>query len=55
MKKTARVIEINGADGKILTEDEEILPLSTYKEHDYSFEPFHIQGVITKRGYLCFL
>ncbi|MGH0600269.1 helix-turn-helix domain-containing protein [Bacillus mycoides] len=52
--KTARVIEINGADGKILTEDEEIFPLSTYKEHDYSLEPFHKQAVITKRGYLSF-
>lgn len=52
--KTARVIEINGADGKILTEDEEIFPLSTYKERDYSFEPFHKQAVITKRGYLSF-
>ncbi|PGD11797.1 helix-turn-helix domain-containing protein [Bacillus toyonensis] len=52
--KTARVIEINGADGKILTEDEEIFPLSTYKEYDYSFEPFHKQAVITKRGYLSF-
>ncbi|MGG0721491.1 helix-turn-helix domain-containing protein [Bacillus mycoides] len=52
--KTARVIEINGADGKILTEDEEIFPISTYKEHDYSFEPFPKQAVITKRGYLSF-
>ncbi len=52
--KTARVIEINGADGKILTEDEEIFPLSTYKERDYSFEPFQKQVVITKRGYLSF-
>ncbi|HDR3890520.1 TPA: helix-turn-helix domain-containing protein [Bacillus cereus] len=52
--KTARVIEINGADGKILTEDEEIFPISTYKEHDYSFEPFQKQAVITKRGYLSF-
>ncbi|EJQ43621.1 excisionase family DNA binding domain-containing protein [Bacillus cereus BAG6X1-2] len=52
--KTARVIEINGANGKILTEDEEIFPLSTYKEHDYSFEAFHKQAVITKRGYLSF-
>ncbi|MCU7393109.1 helix-turn-helix domain-containing protein [Bacillus sp. ST24] len=52
--KTARVIEINGADGKILTEDEEIFPISTYKEHNYSFEPFHKQAVITKRGYLSF-
>ncbi|MEY8350608.1 helix-turn-helix domain-containing protein [Bacillus cereus] len=53
-RKTARVIEINGADGKILTEDEEIFLLSTYKEHDYSFEPFQKQAVITKRGYLSF-
>ncbi|HDR4909302.1 TPA: helix-turn-helix domain-containing protein [Bacillus cereus] len=52
--KTARVIEINGGDGKILTEDEEIFPLSTYKEHDYSFEPFNKKAVITKRGYLSF-
>lgn len=52
--KTARVIEINGADGKILTEDEESFPLSTYKEHNYSFEPFQKQTVITKRGYLSF-
>ncbi|HFK1812577.1 TPA: helix-turn-helix domain-containing protein [Bacillus cereus] len=52
--KIARVIEINGEGGKILTEDEEIFPLSTYKEHDYSFEPFRKQAVITKRGYLSF-
>ncbi|MDT3499040.1 helix-turn-helix domain-containing protein [Bacillus toyonensis] len=52
--KIARVIEINGADGKILTEDEEIFPLSTYKEHDFSFEPLQKQAVITKRGYLSF-
>lgn len=52
--KTARVIEINGADGKILTEDEEIFSLSTYKEHDYTFEPFIKKAVITKRGYLSF-
>ncbi|OUB26315.1 excisionase [Bacillus thuringiensis serovar yunnanensis] len=53
--KIARVIEINGADGKVLTEDEEIFPLSTYKEHDYFFEPIQKQAVITKRGYLSFL
>ncbi|MBG9613509.1 helix-turn-helix domain-containing protein [Bacillus cereus] len=53
--KTARVIELNGTDGKILTEDEEILSLSTYKEHDYSFEPIKKQPVITKRGYISFL
>ncbi|HFK1722798.1 MULTISPECIES: helix-turn-helix domain-containing protein [Bacillus] len=52
--KAARVIEINGADGKILTEDEEIFSLSTYKEHDYTFEPFIKKAVITKRGYLSF-
>ncbi|MCQ6529838.1 helix-turn-helix domain-containing protein [Bacillus mycoides] len=52
--KTARVLEINGADGKILTEDEEIFPLSTYKEYNYYFEPFQKQAVITKRGYLSF-
>ncbi|MEC3195657.1 helix-turn-helix domain-containing protein [Bacillus cereus] len=52
--KNARVIEINGGNGKILTEDEEIFPLSTYKEHDYSFEPFNKKAVITKRGYLSF-
>ncbi|MED3486241.1 helix-turn-helix domain-containing protein [Bacillus toyonensis] len=52
--KIARVIEISGANGKILTEDEEIFPLSTYKEHDYSFDSFHKQAVITKRGYLSF-
>ncbi|EEM68359.1 MULTISPECIES: helix-turn-helix domain-containing protein [Bacillus cereus group] len=52
--KTARVIEINRTDGKILTEDEEIFPLSTYKEHDYSFESLPKQALITKRGYLSF-
>ncbi|WP_265939497.1 helix-turn-helix domain-containing protein [Bacillus thuringiensis] len=52
--KAARVIEINGTDGKILTEDEEIFQLSTYKEHDYSFESLPKQAVITKRGYLSF-
>ena len=52
--KTARVIEINGEDGKIITEDEEIFSLSTYKEHDYTFEPFIKKAVITKRGYLSF-
>ncbi|MEK4418465.1 helix-turn-helix domain-containing protein [Bacillus sp. FSL K6-0268] len=53
-EKTARVIEINGNDGKILTEDEEVFPLSTYKEHEYSFEILPKQTVITKRGYLSF-
>ncbi|MEF7638180.1 helix-turn-helix domain-containing protein [Bacillus thuringiensis] len=53
-RKKARVIEINGGDGKILTEEEEIFPLSAYKEHNYSFEPFQKQAVITKRGYLSF-
>ncbi|MDA1775254.1 helix-turn-helix domain-containing protein [Bacillus cereus] len=53
-EKTARVIEINGTDGKIVTEDEEIFPLSNYKEHDYSFEPLQKQAVITKRGYVSF-
>ncbi|PEZ46353.1 excisionase [Bacillus thuringiensis] len=52
--KTARVIEINGADGKILTEDEEIFPLSSYKQHNYFFDPHRKQAVITKRGYLSF-
>lgn len=52
--KTARVIEINGTDGKILTEDEEMFPLSTYKKQGYSFEPFQKQPVITKRGYVSF-
>ncbi|HEF1857198.1 helix-turn-helix domain-containing protein [Bacillus thuringiensis] len=52
--KTARVIEINRGDGKILTEDEEIIPLFIYKEHDYAFEPFNKKAVITKRGYLSF-
>ncbi|MGX5435096.1 helix-turn-helix domain-containing protein [Bacillus toyonensis] len=52
--KTARVIEIDGADGKVLTEDEALFPLSTYKERDYSLKPFHKQAVITKRGYLTF-
>lgn len=52
--KTARVIEIHGTDGKILTEDEEVFPLSMYKEHNYSFESLHKQAVITKRGYLSF-
>lgn len=37
--KTARVIEINGADGKVITEDEEIFSLSIYKERGYSFDP----------------
>ncbi|MFQ6340669.1 helix-turn-helix domain-containing protein [Bacillus sp. AF62] len=53
--KAARVIEISGTDGKLLTEDEEIFSLSTYKEHNYSLEPLQKQAVITKRGYLSFL
>ncbi len=52
--KTARLIDLNGNDGKVLTEEEEVFPLSTYKEENYSFEPFHKQAVITKRGYLSF-
>ena len=52
--KKARVIEINGVDGKVLTEDEEMFSLSTYKEHDYSLDPFKKHTVITKRGYLSF-
>ncbi|MED0963324.1 helix-turn-helix domain-containing protein [Bacillus paramycoides] len=53
-EKSARIIEINGIDGKIITEDEEIFPLSKYKELGYSFKPFKKQAVITKRGYLSF-
>ncbi|MED1003220.1 helix-turn-helix domain-containing protein [Bacillus mobilis] len=53
-EKKARVIEISGSDGKVLTEDEEIFSLSAYKEHDYSLEPFKKHTVITKRGYLSF-
>ncbi|MED0970798.1 helix-turn-helix domain-containing protein [Bacillus paramycoides] len=53
-EKSARIIEINGTDGKIITEDEEIFPLSKYKELGYSFKPFKKQAVITKRGYLSF-
>lgn len=52
--KKARVIEINGSDGKVLTENEEIFSLSAYKEHGYSLEPFKKHTVITKRGYLSF-
>ncbi|WP_144507463.1 helix-turn-helix domain-containing protein [Bacillus mycoides] len=53
-EKLARVIEIHGTDGKVLTEDEEIFPLSKYKELGYSFKPFTKHAVITKRGYLSF-
>ncbi|PGW46283.1 helix-turn-helix domain-containing protein [Bacillus thuringiensis] len=52
--KTARVIEINGADGKVLTEEEEMFSLSSYKKQGYSFEPFQRRAVITKRGYVSF-
>ncbi|MEK4503519.1 helix-turn-helix domain-containing protein [Bacillus sp. FSL R12-0069] len=52
--KTARVIEINGTDGTVITEDEEIFSLSIYKERGYSFDPFKKKAVITKRGYLSF-
>lgn len=53
-EKLARVIEIHGTDGKVITEDEEIFPLSKYKELGYSFKPFTKRAVITKRGYLSF-
>ncbi|MEC2395168.1 helix-turn-helix domain-containing protein, partial [Bacillus toyonensis] len=53
-EKSARVIEIHGTDGKVITEDEEIFPLSKYKELGYSFEFFKKHAVITKRGYLSF-
>ncbi|MDM5431161.1 helix-turn-helix domain-containing protein [Bacillus mycoides] len=52
--KIARVIEINGTDGKVITEDEEIFSLSDYKERGYKFDPFEKRAVITKRGYLSF-
>lgn len=53
-EKLARVIEIHGTDGKVITEDEEIFPLSKYKELGYSFKLFTKRAVITKRGYLSF-
>lgn len=52
--KLARVIEINGEDGKVMTQDEEIFPLSEYKERGYKAELFEKRAVITKRGYLSF-
>lgn len=52
--KQARVIALQGQDGKLLTEDEDILPLSAYQEHGYSFVPFPKQAAITKRGYVSF-
>jgi excisionase family DNA binding protein len=53
-EKSARVIEVHGTDGKVITEDEEIFPLSKYKELGYSFKFFKKHAVITKRGYLSF-
>ncbi|TKH24884.1 helix-turn-helix domain-containing protein [Bacillus wiedmannii] len=52
--KVARVIEINGNDGKVITEDEEIFSLSEYKDRGYTAECFEKKAVITKRGYLSF-
>ncbi|EJR92452.1 excisionase family DNA binding domain-containing protein [Bacillus cereus VD196] len=54
-EKSARVIKINGTDGKVITEDEEIFPLSKYRELGYIFKSFKKHGVITKRGYLSFI
>ncbi|MCI0768149.1 helix-turn-helix domain-containing protein [Bacillus sp. TL12] len=50
----ARVIEINGTNGKVITQNEEIFSLSEYKDHDYKVEHFDKHAVITKRGYLSF-
>ncbi|PGZ57406.1 excisionase [Bacillus cereus] len=52
--KLARVIEMNGTDGKVMTQDEEIFSLSEYKERGYKSESFEKHAVITKRGYLSF-
>ncbi|PEO40993.1 helix-turn-helix domain-containing protein [Bacillus wiedmannii] len=52
--KVARVIEINAADGKVITEDEEIFSLSDYKELGYTVNNFEKHVGITKRGYLSF-
>lgn len=52
--KVARVIEIKGDDGKVLTEDEEIFPLSAYKERGYTAAYMEKKAAITKRGYLSF-
>ncbi|PHG69742.1 helix-turn-helix domain-containing protein [Bacillus toyonensis] len=53
--KLARIIEINSLGGKFITEDEEIFPLSKYKELGYTIKPYEKQTVITKRGYLSFV
>ncbi|PEP95261.1 helix-turn-helix domain-containing protein [Bacillus toyonensis] len=52
--KKARVIACNGTDGTVMTEEEEVFPLSTYAERRYSLEPVPKRDVITKRGYLSF-
>ncbi|MED3038640.1 excisionase [Bacillus thuringiensis] len=52
--KTARVIELNGADGKVLTEEEELFSLSTYRARGYSIESYEKRPVLTKRGYVSF-
>ncbi|MFD0769171.1 helix-turn-helix domain-containing protein [Bacillus sp. CGMCC 1.60114] len=52
--KLARIIEINGKDGKVMTQEEEIFPLSEYKARGYKVDHFEKQAVITKRGYISF-
>lgn len=51
----ARVIEINGEDGKVMTEEEDIFPLSEYKERGYCVAPYATNPMITKRGTLSFV
>ncbi|PGM89624.1 helix-turn-helix domain-containing protein [Bacillus cereus] len=53
--RQARVIEINGEDGKVMTEEEDIFPLSEYKERGYCVPQYAIKPMITKRGTLSFV
>ncbi|HFU7090324.1 TPA: helix-turn-helix domain-containing protein [Bacillus cereus] len=52
--KTGRVIDIHEGDGKVMTEDEKVFPLSQYRELGYTIESFEKKSLITKRGYLFF-
>ncbi|MGG5737398.1 helix-turn-helix domain-containing protein [Bacillus cereus group sp. IBL03679] len=52
--KQARVIEINGTDGRVMTEEEAVFSLSAYKEKGYRVPTYPKTPVITKRGILSF-
>lgn len=52
--KKARVVDLQGNEGTVMTEEERLFPLSTYQERGYELQTYAKRPLITKRGFVSF-